>query len=163
MQNSSLKEALSSQQQKYSAHCSELQQQLIALQEELQAASKRRDSEQGRHEAEHKATLDQVRGELNKQFLLQQEMHRAELDELRMESDRHHKIKQEQVQMELDKIKTMNELMNVELEQLKKEHSMCTSFSACLIKHTQQKIRTITFTIVSRKIHRAFNYSTMLK
>ena len=96
-----------------------------------------------RMKTEHKATLDQVRGELNKQ----QEMHRAELDELRMESDRHHKIKQEQVQMELDKIKnelsiekTINEHMRVELEQLKKAHSMCTSFSACLIKHNDVKL-----------------------
>ena len=157
VQNSSLKEALSSQQQKYSAHCSELQQQLIALQEELQAASKRRDSEQVRHEeelermkTEHKATLEQVRGELNKQFLLQQEMvakHRADFDELRMESDRHHRIEQEQVQMELDKIKnelsieeTINEHMRVELEQLNKAHSMCTSFSACLIKHSDVRL-----------------------
>ena len=34
---------------------------------------------------------------------------------------------------------------------------------AILLTLTQQKIRTITFTIVSRKIHRAFNYFTMLK
>jgi serine/threonine protein kinase len=88
-----------------------------------------------------------VRGELNKQFLLQQEMHRAELDELRMESDRHDRIEQEQVQMELDKIKnelsiekTINEHMRVELEQLNKAHSMCTSFSACLIKHSDVKL-----------------------
>ena len=148
-ENSSLKEALSSQQQCYTAHCSELQLQLNTAREELQAAHRKMESAEERHKAElemmkdqHRAELDDVRSELSRQLLLHQEMiakHNKDLDEMTEKQQIQDKL-QTILESKLNEEKTQNEHLRMELEQLKKEHSMCTSFSPCLIKRSDLKL-----------------------
>ena len=79
-QNNTLKEELSKQQQKYTGHCSELQQQLDTVQNKLESKNRTLERVQRKHMANldwlnemYKAELDKVRNELSKQLLLQQE------------------------------------------------------------------------------------------
>ena len=120
-QNSALKEEMSNQQQKYTVHCSELQQQLKGLQEEVQSKHRMFESVQQKHKANlewlnkmHKAELDQARNELSKQLLLQQEMIEKHTIEL-------------------------NEAKKVLKEELK-EQSVSTTSSVCLAKRSDIKL-----------------------